>query len=118
MIYAYARPSRTSVEGRLGVFQRAVGTNNDDTLATSTPPVLLQSPTSQPRETDETPKTIESATGAVSSEDKTKLDHRDPEEPVPTEDASLTKRRLETKQHTMSTLSIYLTVLSICLAFS
>lgn len=110
MIYAYARPGRQTVDSRLAFFQER---NPPSPPLPVVSPELAVLPTlalgaPQP-ELDEKPSTGES----IPTEEKVVAVHGEDKQ-----DVTARQARVEIKNATMSTLSIYLTLLSIGVAFS
>lgn len=108
MIYAYARPGRQTVDGRLAFFQE-----RPPSALPASNPNLAVLPTLAPGELqpelDETPSACES----IPTDKKVVAVDREDEQ-----DVTARQARVEIKNATMSTLSIYLTLLSIGVAFS
>lgn len=110
MIYAYARPGRQTVDGRLAIFQER---NPPSSPLPAVSPELAVLPTLAPgapqTELDEKPSAGES----IPTDEKVLAVDREDEQ-----DVTARQARVEIKNATMSTLSIYLTLLSIGVAFS
>jgi len=117
MVYSYARPSRNTPEGRLALFQHPLQ-SPAPFVSTEPSPTLTV-----PELKNASPTPSIAPTPAAFDEADTK-DAKDSNTfPVPFVDVSekdeeARRIRQETKLQTMSTMSIYLTLLSICVAFS
>ncbi|KAL7413711.1 high-affinity nickel-transport protein-domain-containing protein [Mrakia frigida] len=112
MVYSYACPSRNTPEGRIAVFQHPL---RPPPIASEPSPAL----TLPELETNAAPPSIQPALSAV-EDYETKEDTKESNATsTPSKEDEETRRiRQETKLQTMSTMSIYLTLLSICVAFS
>lgn len=118
MVYSYARPSRDTPEGRIAIFQHPL----------RSPPPFVSVDPSQTLTLPELGTTSPSPSIAPASvpldEFETQENKKEPNtSPVPfvevsEEDEEARRIRQETKLQTMSSMSIYLTLLSICVAFS
>lgn len=110
MAYAYAQPARSTPEGRIAIFQHPLRPSFQPTT-TPPMPILPSASTGVGPQADDDDK-----------KDASTCSPPDLSTSAPTVevDANAEARRVrqETKLKTMSTMSIYLTLLSICVAFS